>query len=81
MPLTDRGKMEIVLCDSHSTDRTREIAERFDPGCPYRIVQPPAHLPNRTEIWNYGPRDARTGICLDAPRSPVLAMIGEEDAA
>jgi glycosyltransferase involved in cell wall biosynthesis len=54
LPHGDRDRVEVIICDNHSTDESLEMVESREFPCPARIVQPPAHLENRTENWAYG---------------------------
>lgn len=59
LPPTQRGQVEIIICDNHSTDRTLEMAKAADFGCVTRLVQPLQHCENRTQNWDFGLREAR----------------------
>lgn len=53
LPVDMRGQVEVIVCDNHSSDESLEMIESRNFRCPTRIVQPPAHLANRTENWSY----------------------------
>ncbi len=49
-----KQKIEIIVCDNHSTDSTLEIVKNYQLECIYRVIQTPEHYPNRTLNWRYG---------------------------
>lgn len=49
-----REHVEVIICDNHSTDHSREIAEETRFSCASRVVSPPEHEENRTRNWGYG---------------------------
>lgn len=49
----ERERMEVVVCDNHSTDDSLPIVRAAQFACAARVVQPPAHLPNRTDNWHF----------------------------
>jgi len=67
---TERSRVEVVLCDNHSTDRTAELAEKYAPACEYRTVRPPVFEENRTRNWHYG---------LSQARAPWMMMLHADD--
>lgn len=70
LPGPDRDRVEVVLCDNHSTDRTAELAREHAPACAYRVVRPPAFLENRTRNWHFA---------LSATRAPWMMMLHADD--
>ena len=59
LPDADRGRVEIVLCDNHSTDGSRALLDAHGLPGECRVVEPPAHFENRTKNWDYGLRAGR----------------------
>ena len=53
LPAEDRARIEIVLCDNRSTDKSLELLQAHRIPCDVNIVQPPEHFSNRTRNWNY----------------------------
>lgn len=51
-----RPGSEVVVCDDHSTDHTREVLAKF--GDRIRIVRPPEHR-GMAPAWNWGVQEAR----------------------
>jgi glycosyltransferase involved in cell wall biosynthesis len=50
----DRARVEVVVCDNHSTDGSLALAGAAVFACEGRVVQPPVHEENRTRNWAYG---------------------------
>ncbi|HVO55173.1 MAG TPA: glycosyltransferase [Solirubrobacterales bacterium] len=50
----ERERVEVIVCDNHSTDASRQIAEAVRFACASRIVSPPQHEENRTRNWAHG---------------------------
>lgn len=65
-----RERIEIVVCDNHSTDDSYSIAAGARYECRSRLIQPPAHLPNRTDNWQYA---------LSAAEADWLLMLHADD--
>lgn len=55
----DRGQIEVILCDNHSTDETVALAEQHKPDCTYRVIQPPKFYENRCLNWHHGLASAK----------------------
>lgn len=51
-----RPGSEVVVCDDHSTDHTRDVLAKF--GDRIRVVRPPEHR-GMAPAWNWGVREAR----------------------
>lgn len=67
---SQRERVEVVICDNHSTDDSVQIARAARFACAARVIQPPAHLPNRTDNWHYG---------LSAASGDWLIMLHADD--
>ncbi len=59
LPKQEQNKIEIIVCDNHSTDGTLAIAIAENFNCNYRILQPPEHYQNRTMNWHYALNQAQ----------------------
>jgi cellulose synthase/poly-beta-1,6-N-acetylglucosamine synthase-like glycosyltransferase len=66
-----RKQVEVVVCDNHSDDESLRIARAARYACRARVIQPPAHLPNRTDNWHYA---------LSAGEGDWLLMLHADDA-
>jgi len=71
LPPQRRERVEVVVCDNHSTDASAQIARATRFACRSRVLAPPAHLPNRTENWHHG---------LSAAAGDWLLMLHADDA-
>ena len=54
LPVADRARVEVILCDNHSTDATISLAETDKPDCAYRVTQPAQFEDNRCRNWHHG---------------------------
>ncbi len=54
LPEGDRARIEVILCDNHSTDDTIALADTLKPDCPYHVTQPPQFFDNRCKNWHHG---------------------------
>ncbi|MBA3672294.1 MAG: glycosyltransferase [Gemmatimonadaceae bacterium] len=52
----ERARIEVVVCDNHSTDATAELIRAAAGPLTLRVVEPPAFLENRTSNWNHAIR-------------------------
>ncbi len=58
LPEADRARIEVILCDNHSSDDTIALAESLKPDCAYRAIQPPQFYDNRCLNWHHGLMEA-----------------------
>lgn len=50
---SQRSEVEVVVCDNHSNDNTRKIAEKYGASFNLELIQPPAFYSNRCLNWRH----------------------------